>query len=124
MTLTNKLGPLALLAAEVVDTDVPNGPAMHRVERTRRLDLNPEKPEIPCSRCNGTCIRDDIRYVGRQRGRHVYLVTCIGCRTVQRIESDRALAHRPEVPAGEARNAPCPCGSGKKSKKCHPAGVV
>lgn len=26
---------------------------------------------------------------------------------------------RPKVP----RNAPCPCGSGKKAKKCHPYGV-
>lgn len=26
-------------------------------------------------------------------------------------------------PKGQARNRPCPCGSGRKAKKCHPQGV-
>ena len=31
---------------------------------------------------------------------------------------------KPEAPRGSDRNAPCPCGSGVKAKRCHPWGVA
>jgi len=47
------------------------------------------------------------------------------------VQSDTAPAPRPSLDrppalnpyAGVGRNDPCPCGSGKKFKKCHGAGV-
>jgi preprotein translocase subunit SecA len=47
---------------------------------------------------------------------------------VSRLQTNRDVAPRPQQPATAektvGRNDPCPCGSGRKYKKCHGAGVV
>jgi preprotein translocase subunit SecA len=44
-----------------------------------------------------------------------------GPRTPQRANSNTATVSRPATVAKVGRNDPCPCGSGKKYKKCHGA---
>lgn len=56
-------------------------------------------------------------------GAHVYAFTCPACGNGHVVESAASLTVA-VPPVGEARNAPCPCASGKKAKRRGPDGFV
>lgn len=72
-----------------------------------------------CSRCGWKGVMPAVR---RTRNGPVDAILSTFCPSCERTQLDAAVAGRKpkaEVPPGVRRNAPCPCGSGKKAKKCH-----
>jgi len=111
------------------------GPTKHEATQ---VNVSRSRPSFPC-RCGSTVgpndgkqiFRANVKRTGREffterpthSGENVYFFTCPKCSTGFVVETPERLTVA-VPPVGEARNSPCPCDSGKKAKKCHPAGFV
>lgn len=100
-----------------------------------QVNVSRSRPSFPC-KCGHTVGPNDGKQVfkanvkrggtqetPRHSGENVYLFTCPKCATGFVVETPERLTVA-APPVGEARNSPCPCDSGRKAKKCHPAGWV
>ena len=106
---------------------------------TRTASIRRTRPTLTCERCFAVLGPERIHMTGVSKVpgpdgveavRTTYRANC-PCGTAYDltpppgVELDLGPApSRTFVPKGSERNAPCPCGSGKKVKRCHPEGVV
>jgi len=90
-----------------------------------QADISRSRPTIPC-RC-GTQLTGlhgrRIREAGSRLPAYSYLFTCPVCQAGYVVRSALTLQVA-TPPTGSSRNEPCPCGSGRKAKKCHPDGTA
>ena len=83
------------------------------------MDELPELPEFLTGHIDPfTGVDDGDAFAGRMAGYEAVLGSLAGAPGAE-SGSGGALLENPYEKMGVSRNAPCPCGSGKKYKHCH-----
>lgn len=117
-------------------------PPLRDVPVSRQGQVRRTRPTLTCERCFAVIGPERIHPIklekvpdphdpgGVEVMRTTYRASC-PCGTAYDIAPPPGVeldlepqAGRTFVPKGSERNAPCPCGSGRKVKKCHREGLI